>query len=757
MKIVRYALILFFLIYNSMLFATTYMAVGDGSWTLSTNWSPVGIPGDGDNVVIDGHTITHNLGTINVDEITITNSSNTGVSNLTIEGTGKIIVKNNMYVTSENFNHDIRLIIQSSGELEIGGDMNYERKSNNTQSTRCQLYMLDNAKLTVTGSYYFYYRNGSETNRSELWIEDNTVVTIGGDFVFERSGTGTGRLALDLRGNAQLNLGGLMDVNLTGGSTVDFQLYGDVLLAIGGNLNLSNSGGTNKAVIYLGDGSGLAELRVGATLQLNSSASSKLVELYGNNSKLTISGDLSFSALSASTVKMQMTTNSIINLAGAILRPNNFGILEMGSSATLNLNGTQPQTLAPNNLSGSGTDSLFYTNITFNNTSGSATTLTGPLVVEDNLAMDGGIIVSSSSNPIILADNATIGTGSSTSYIDGPVIKKGRTGAGGLTLPTGKGTIYSPISISEISSADGEITAEYFSEPPPFGNDINNFESGIENISQQGYWSIEKNEKAGNINYTLHWTDAEGLGINDLSTLIVVGLENSKWTSFGQESTTGGVGSGIEGSITSAYAEPPPFGVEALTLGSSSASNKLPVELSKFVAIPKGDKVELQWQTEAEIDFSHFIIERSSDGSNFERIGSVMSMGDINSTTDYQYSDASPLDGWNYYRLKIVDLDETYEYSNVEVVKVDRESNLEIYPNPVKDKIQIKGMDWGDDQILFEVFDKYGNLVYLDWITFTNGYFEIEPDTINIDAKGVYFIRLSGNFNHQILKFIKSE
>ncbi|MEM6964458.1 MAG: T9SS type A sorting domain-containing protein, partial [Bacteroidota bacterium] len=582
------------------------------------------------------------------------------------------------------------------------------------------------------------------------------ILTVEGDFLWERSHTNPGPLALDLRGNAQFNCLGNLEAKLTGGDMIDFYITDQSTFTVEGDMTLLNTTPDDTIQVVLGDDGGSGTLTVGGNLNINSTAAGNLSEIRANgaNTIINVGEDISLSAVDTCTSRLSLLSSSSLNLAGTILRPNNFGILTMGADAVLNLNGTEPQILAPNNLAGSGMDSLLYTNITFNNTSGSPTTLTGPLVVEDQLAMDGGIIRSSASNPLILEDNATIGVGSSTSFIDGPIIKKGRTGDGGITLPTGKDGVYAPIKISEMADEDGEITAEYFSEPPPFGNDNTNFESVVEDISQQGYWSVEKSAEVGDVNYTLHWTDAQALGIYDLSSLIVVGLDNNTWRSYGQGATTGGVGPGVEGSITNAYSEPPPFGIEYLTFGSTSASNKLPVELSKFVAIPQGGKVRLQWQTLTEVDFSHFVIERSKDGYYFERLGFVESKGG-NTVTDYTYDDPSPLNNWNYYRLKIIDTDDTYEYSDIEIVKIDDMEQFQLYPNPVRDQIEIKGIDWDNGQLKLEVFDKNGKLVYSNFTDFENGYYEVTTEAIHVQQPGIYFIRLSTGTRSQYLKFVK--
>lgn len=758
----KHLFLLIFFISSTHLFArtiTTYTAVATGNWNNSSTWSPAGIPGDGDFVIIDGFVVTHSSGTVNVDQINLTNNSNVGESTLRIESSAKLIVKDSIVVEAENYNHDVRIRVFDFGELSVGANIRFERKIDNVQNTRCALHILNNGKVNITGNYIYQHKNGDEAF-SELWLEGDAILDIDGNLVFERSGSvgtgGSSPLALDTRDNAQIMVAGNLEANLTGGDMIDFMIIGQSSLSVTGNMTLNNSNGTNKINITIGnDLLDTSTFSVGGDLNLNSTSSNKLIDITGNHgSTLNVTGDISLAPIGESTVKLALISTSTLNLGGAILRPNDFGSLTMDATSTLNLNGSQPQSLAPNKLENSGADSLYYSTVTFNNTSGSPTTLSGPLLIENHLAMDDGIIVSSSSNPLILADNATIGAGNSDAFIDGPIIKRGRTGSGGMTFPTGKGSTYRPMAISEVTNINSEFQVEYYGDPPPLGT-VDKFEAGIDNIFQYGYWAIGKNSSTGDLNYTLHWTDAAATGINDLASLIVVGSDGANWFDYGQQSTTGGTGAGVGGTITSLSSDPPPLGTEYLTYGSTSALNSLPVELSKFTANVADRITELRWQTESELAFSHFEIERSIDGRSFEKISTVSGEGSINSGSNYIYYDQLPYSDLNYYRLKIVDLDGSFEYSNIEVVNFSKTKEIGIYPNPVIDLIQITGPQNQDGKMLFQVFDRTGKQIYENWIDFENGAFQISSSEININSPGMYIVRLSNAIKSQEIRIVK--
>ena len=129
-----------------------------------------------------------------------------------------------------------------------------------------------------------------------------------------------------------------------------------------------------------------------------------------------------------------------------------------------------------------------------------------------------------------------------------------------------------------------------------------------------------------------------------------------------------------------------PFGVK------SGAA--LPVELLYFYAEKESNHVRLDWQTVTEINNSHFDVKWSVNGIDFEKIGHVEGAG---TTTDVQFYDfihTSPAPSLNYYRLRQVDLDEKFEYTNIIQVTLDNKpkTSIKIFPNPATDYIVIDGM-----------------------------------------------------------------
>ncbi|HSZ26209.1 MAG TPA: T9SS type A sorting domain-containing protein [Cytophagaceae bacterium] len=114
-----------------------------------------------------------------------------------------------------------------------------------------------------------------------------------------------------------------------------------------------------------------------------------------------------------------------------------------------------------------------------------------------------------------------------------------------------------------------------------------------------------------------------------------------------------------------------------------SVSLPMPVTLISFDAVYSNNAVDLLWATAYEKNNSYFLIERSSDGINFEAIGKVEGGGNSNHYLSYSFTDNTPVAGIVYYRLKQVDIDGVFVYSAIKSVTVSDGNNVFVYPTPV--------------------------------------------------------------------------
>ena len=122
----------------------------------------------------------------------------------------------------------------------------------------------------------------------------------------------------------------------------------------------------------------------------------------------------------------------------------------------------------------------------------------------------------------------------------------------------------------------------------------------------------------------------------------------------------------------------------------SSVDCVLPVEFLAFTGKVDGTAVALEWSTASESNSSHFVVERSTDGSNFVPLGNVGAAGNSTSLRQYEYTDRNPALGMNYYRLQQVDRDARTVWSNT--VAVNYRSvriPVRVYPNPANDLLEV--------------------------------------------------------------------
>ncbi|MBO9616113.1 MAG: T9SS type A sorting domain-containing protein [Dyadobacter sp.] len=123
------------------------------------------------------------------------------------------------------------------------------------------------------------------------------------------------------------------------------------------------------------------------------------------------------------------------------------------------------------------------------------------------------------------------------------------------------------------------------------------------------------------------------------------------------------------------------FGQTGVTSFTLAIEKALPVTLVSFKALSEGQTASLSWATSEETNSDRFDIERSQNGKNWVKIGSLSSHKESNVNQYYSFADAAPLRGDNYYRLKMVDRDETFAYSSIEHLNFN--GLALVYPNPV--------------------------------------------------------------------------
>lgn len=160
----------------------------------------------------------------------------------------------------------------------------------------------------------------------------------------------------------------------------------------------------------------------------------------------------------------------------------------------------------------------------------------------------------------------------------------------------------------------------------------------------------------------------------------------------------------------------------------------LPLDLLSFSAQKCGENICINWLTANEQNTSHFSIERSIDNITYYSIGNTAALNQPGEHT-YDFTDKNPAPGRMFYRLKQVDLDGKFTYSNVAVIIFsNNRRSLAVYPNPAVNYITLKYKD--SNYRTIEVLDIYGRNVKSISITEDNLYNISELNT------GIYFLRI---------------
>lgn len=184
--------------------------------------------------------------------------------------------------------------------------------------------------------------------------------------------------------------------------------------------------------------------------------------------------------------------------------------------------------------------------------------------------------------------------------------------------------------------------------------------------------------------------------------------------------------------------------------------NPLPVELTSFSLNMINNGIELEWETATELNNYGFEIEKKVDREPWEKIGFVNGYGNSNSSKYYSFIDKNVTSGKFYYRLKQIDLDGSFEYSDVieSEYTPDQFKLNDNYPNPFNPSTVISFSIPDDKFVKLSVFDVLGNEIELLENNIKKaGIYKYTFDANNL-ASGVYYYKLSVGNKTEIKKMM---
>ena len=452
----------------------------------------------------------------------------------------------------------------------------------------------------------------------------------------------------------------------------------------------------------------------------------------------TIILGLTFFNIKAQNAQLHITGGNvnITNNGSTVIVLNNTKFINDGSfdagNSEVEISGNA---LSTNSSIGGSTNLSFY-KLKINKATNNAK-LNQDITVSHNLTLLSGKLELTNYN-LSIGNNGTIAGQNKDRYIktNGTGFLIRQVGTSWTSFPIGK-TTFNPARLKNDGTIDNfKIRIEdHFLQNGTSGNAI------TANVIPKTWFIEEETVGGSDVSMQLIWRPVHiGSGFNTNASHITH-YTGGNW----QDQTTGTSTADNSYSSDHRYREATnitsfsPFGVK------SGAS--LPVELLYFYAEKEGKNVRLDWQTATELNNSHFEIEWSTNGIEFTKIGQVQGAGTTNDITFYDFLHTSPAQGLNYYRLKQVDFDEKYEYTDILSVNYElgiKNYELNIFPNPAANFITIDGMQEGK---IIQIFNVNGQLVK----TFYQNVSTQQTDISDLSS-GTYFVKMKSQVKKLIIQ-----
>ncbi len=177
--------------------------------------------------------------------------------------------------------------------------------------------------------------------------------------------------------------------------------------------------------------------------------------------------------------------------------------------------------------------------------------------------------------------------------------------------------------------------------------------------------------------------------------------------------------------------------------GDGCALTLLPIKLIDFTAQAQKDNIAIKWTTASEKNADQFKVERSPNGKDWHEIMVVSAHNNSDIEQKYNVLDRNPYADMNYYRLREVDFDGSYTYSNVVTARFGKSNSLHLFPNPVGEQLTLElGLsEVSDSDYVFSIYDIQGKTVQQWTQNLADKNNHIERNIGNI-SPGLYFLKV---------------
>jgi G8 domain len=315
----------------------------------------------------------------------------------------------------------------------------------------------------------------------------------------------------------------------------------------------------------------------------------------------------------------------------------------------------------------------------------------GNLNVVDSLQFSNGKINIGNHN-LILESAAAVTGANNNGYVvtngTGRLTRKGVSNTETL-FPVGTTTTYDPASITNAGTTD-DFSVHVASNLDAF--------SPMPTKYIQRQWNISE-ATAGGSDVTLSLTCAAGVPTNNFEVALPIEIGHYKSTNVWERLPATMSGSVATASNITSFS---PFVI-------INQSSVLPVELIDFKGVANGNQNIIRWSTASEKDTKCFILERRNNYEDFKSLDLVAATGDVKQPQFYQWVDHTPVP-LSMYRLKIMDLNGSYDYSKVISVENAGGDAMSILAKPAEEEWMVRLTDVPLGAGTISVFDMQGKL-----------------------------------------------
>lgn len=515
---------------------------------------------------------------------------------------------------------------------------------------------------------------------------------------------GANARSVEIRAGARLTINPGFNLNVCG----NFDVWGS--LTANSNSTVTFTGAMNPALVR-GNVSGTNRLM---NVVVNKANATDTVRLTGATDVL---GNFTITQGHFKTGGHSMSLSGNFNTAAAgTYLPENGSLSLVGNSNT--------------SVSITGTAS-FHT-LTIQKTSATNTVTFNPAstLVSNRLNLNSGRAITTGTNQIFVSNPApgSVAGHSVNSYVRGR-LRRAVSGTGSYDYPVGDATRYQLINVNVTSALTPTASVlGYFNSATAPGTSPTLTEAGkyYEYVCQNGYWTLTPNVQPSSGLYDVTIYPDGFVCQGPYQTIAKRNDASSPWTFGGSSPVSFTSRSGF-----SSFSE----------FAQIDAEEPLPVNLLAFWARWKGQVVEVKWKSAAERDFSHYVIEKSVNGSEFMPIGHSKA-----GLENYTFLDPNPGSGKLLYRLKMVDLDQSFSYSKAVSLSKDEIGKVSalVVPNPSRQgqaiELQTQNFDEGKYKLL--VVNLAGKEVFQTNVEIGAGGSRLKiTDAVQL-PKGLYMVKL---------------